>query len=51
MFLKFIERERAVDDYFNPFNNISILENDFTKLLKKSLNQIYDLSQELLLQN
>jgi len=36
MFLKFIERERAVDDYFNPVNNISILENDFTKLLKKT---------------
>ena len=36
IFLKFLEKKRSVDDYFNPVFPINRLESDFTELLKKT---------------
>ena len=36
IFLKFLEKKRSVDDYWNPVFPINGLESDFTELLKKT---------------
>ena len=36
IFLKFLEKKRSVDDYWNPVFPINRLESDFTELLKKT---------------